>query len=274
MTIRDCYNACLIELNKVQAPSLLLNDFIYLLNKNIQEYFNKKYTSFEKIQQNTDDLRQLINWVTLDATNGLKKHVPSDPSKVIYFTSWDCPLPSDYVHILGCRAIFEVPSKRCKDCRIQVVGLNKLDTNQAPQVGSNWYMRPSHSRPYYQIINIEQGGGSIRPDLSGDSGTSPNSTKKSGERYGNSTQPIMQIICGDDPSYQLKAVEIQYLQAPRFASLTQADLDAVVDTTDTLEFSDYVCNEIIKQLVTQILENAKDERIQTFIPVNASIAQN
>lgn len=267
MTIRDCYNACLIELNKVQAPSLLLNDFIYLLNKNIQEYFNKKYTSFEKIQQNTDDLRQLINWVTLDATNGLKKHVPSDPSKVIYFTSWDCPLPSDYVHILGCRAVFEVPSKRCKDCRIQVVGLNKLDTNQAPQVGSNWYMRPSHSRPYYQIINIEQTDPTYIQKT-------PNSDKQVGERYGNSTQPIMQIICGDDPHYQLKAIEIQYLQAPRFASLTQADLYAVEDTTDTLEFSDYVCNEIIKQLVTQILENAKDERIQTFIPVNQSIAQN
>lgn len=266
MTIRDCYNACLIELNKVQAPSLLLNDFVYLLNKNIQEYFNKKYTSFEKVQQNTDDLRQLINWVTIDSTNGLKKHV-APVGKTIYFSSWDCPLPSDYVHILGCRAVFEVPSKRCKDCRIQVVGLNKLDTNQAPQVSSNWYMRPSHSRPYYQIINIEQDNPTYI-------NTTPNSQKSVGTRYGNSTQPIMQIICGDDIRYQLKAVEIQYLQAPRYASLTQADLDNVVDKTDTLEFSDYVCNEIIKQLVTQILENSKDGRIQTFIPVNTSIPQN
>jgi uncharacterized protein (UPF0179 family) len=144
MTIRDCYNACLIELNKVQAPSLLLNDFIYLLNKNIQEYFNKKYTSFEKIQQNTDDLRQLINQKTLKYGTDITEN-----DDVIYSKVYQCNLPSDYVHILGCRAVFEVPSKRCKDCRIQVVGLNKLDTNQAPQVGSNWYMRPSHSRPYY-----------------------------------------------------------------------------------------------------------------------------
>lgn len=266
MTIRDCYNACLIELNKVQAPSLLLNDFVYLLNKNIQEYFNKKYTSFEKIQQNTDDLRQLINQRTITNLT-----VNTD---VIYGKSYNCPLPSDYVHILGCRAVFEAPSKRCKDCRIQVVGLNKLDTNQAPQVGSNWYMRPSHNRPYYQIINIDQGGGSIKPDQSGTSGASPNPTKKSGERYGNSTQPIMQIICGDDIRYQLKAVEIQYLQAPRYVSLEQKDLDNIVDTTEVLEFSDYVCNEIIKQLVTQILENSKDQRIQTFIPVNTSIPQN
>ena len=266
MTIRDCYNACLIELNKVQAPSLLIDDFVYLLNKNIQEYFNKKYTSFEKIQQNTDDLRQLINLVTVDETSGLKRHVAAQ-GKVSYLHSWDCPLPSDYVHILGCRAIFEVPAKRCGNCRIEVVGLNKLDTNQAPQVGQNWYMRPSPNRPYYQIINIEQSDPTYID-------RTPNSEKQIGIRYGNSTQPIMQILCGNDIRYKLKAVEIQYLQAPRFATLSQADLDTIEDNTDTLEFSDYVCNEIIKQLVKQILENDKDERIQTFTPVNVSVPQN
>lgn len=264
MTIRDCYNACLIELNKVQAPSLLLNDFVYLLNKNIQEYFNKKYTSFEKIQQNTDDLRHLINQVTIDSGKGLKKN-----DDVIYGVSWDCPLPADYVHILGCRAVFESNVKaRCKNaCKIHIVGLNKLDTNQAPQVGTNWYMRPSYNRPYYQIINIEQ----TIPDYINET---PNSEKQTGTRYGNSTQPIMQIICGDDINYNLKAVEIQYLQAPRFLSISQDDLDSVEDNTQVLEFSDYVCNEIIKQLVMQIMENAKDERIQTFVPTNKSIPQN
>ena len=262
MTVRDCYNACLIELNKVQAPSLLLNDFVYLLNKNIQEYFNKKYNSFEKLQQSTDDLRQLIKLTTIDYSKGLTKHV--DNTQTIYFSSWDCPLPDDYVHILGCRAIFEAPLKRCKDCRIEVVGLNKLDTNQAPQIGSNWYMRPSHSRPYYQIINIEE------PKL-----IYPTPfQKQKGQRYGNSTQPMMQIICGDDIRYQLKAVEIQYLRAPQFVELEQKDLDSAVDNSQTLEFSDYVCNEIVKQLVTQIMENGKDDRLQTFLPINQSIPQN
>ena len=84
----------------------------------------------------------------------------------------------------------------------------------------------------------------------------------------------MQIICGDDIHYTLQAVEIQYLQAPRYAKLTQADLDSVEDNTDVLEFSDYVCNEIVKQLVMQIMENAKDERVQSFVPVNNSIPKN
>ena len=33
MSIRDCFENCLIELNKVQAPALLIDDFIYLFNK-------------------------------------------------------------------------------------------------------------------------------------------------------------------------------------------------------------------------------------------------
>jgi hypothetical protein len=33
MTVRELYNNVLVELNKVQAPSLLLEDFVYLINK-------------------------------------------------------------------------------------------------------------------------------------------------------------------------------------------------------------------------------------------------
>lgn len=33
MTVRDVYEAVLVELNKVQAPSLLISDFVYYLNK-------------------------------------------------------------------------------------------------------------------------------------------------------------------------------------------------------------------------------------------------
>jgi hypothetical protein len=35
MTARQVYEAVLVEMNKVQAPSLLLEDFNYLFNKAI-----------------------------------------------------------------------------------------------------------------------------------------------------------------------------------------------------------------------------------------------
>jgi hypothetical protein len=36
-----------------------LEDFVYLFNKGIQQYINKKYQMFELTQQATDDLRFL-----------------------------------------------------------------------------------------------------------------------------------------------------------------------------------------------------------------------
>ena len=46
----------------------------------------------------------------------------------------------------------------------------------------------------------------------------------------------------------------------------------VEDTSQILEFQDYVCQEIVNELVTLLLENASDPRLQSQIPINQSIA--
>ena len=143
MTVRDVYEAVLVELNKVQAPSLLISDFVYYLNKAIQEYFNKRYNVFEKNQQATDDLSRLNRMVEL---------IPTKISDPVYKTLWQVNLPDDYVHILNCTCVFHVDRKKCDTCKTVVQGANKLDTNQASQVLSNYYMKPSIYRPYYYII--------------------------------------------------------------------------------------------------------------------------
>ena len=56
-------------------------------------------------------------------------------------------------------------------------------------------------------------------------------------------------------------MQIAYLTAPRYVTLDQSDLDSYQDNTDILEFQDYVINEIIKEVVKMVLENAKDERL-------------
>ena len=47
MTARGLYEALLIELNKVEAPSLLLEDYNYFLNKSIIEYINRRYVLYD-----------------------------------------------------------------------------------------------------------------------------------------------------------------------------------------------------------------------------------
>ncbi len=59
MTARQIFEATLIELSKVQAPSLKLYEFNYLFNKAINQYINKVYNVYDINQQTTDDLRVL-----------------------------------------------------------------------------------------------------------------------------------------------------------------------------------------------------------------------
>ena len=59
MTARDSYEACLIELNKVNASPILLEDFVYLINKAIIQVANKRYNIYDTSQQVSDDLRVL-----------------------------------------------------------------------------------------------------------------------------------------------------------------------------------------------------------------------
>lgn len=270
MTVRDVYESVLVELNKVQAPSLLISDFVYYLNKAVQEYFNKRYNAFEKDQQATDDLSRLNLMVEIKA--------PTPQNDAAFGLVYSIDLPKDYVHILNCTCVFKRQTPKCDKIVKKVVqGANKLDTNQASQVLSNYYMRPSIYRPYYYIIyKTDPAKTTPGTNAQGDAIDygSPFVDRLSGTRYGNSTQPVMQILCGNDPQViDLESVQISYLRAPQFLTIDQDDLDSVADTTSVLEFQDYVVNEIIKEIVKMVLENGADARLQTFIPINQSIPQ-
>lgn len=261
MSIRDCYENILIELNKVQAPSLLLNDFVYLFNKGVQEYYNEKYNLFETKQQLTDDLRVLTR---------TKKLIPTvQTGGDVFGKSYRTVLPDDYVHILNCICEFKDNRPRCEvDAQFQQ-GANKLNTNQWSHVINNYYLKPSVKNPYYYIINIEdptQSNKAVRDDDKKLIANLGNDV-----RYGNSVMPIMQIKCGNDPRYTLEAVYIDYLRAPKYYSLNEDLLDSIQDNSQILEFPDYVTYEIINRIVMLVMENAKDQRVQTHAAVNKTI---
>ena len=258
MTIRDAYQNLLIELNKVQAPSLLLDDFIYMFNKGVQQYVNKRYNLFETKQQLTDDLRVLTKTV---------KIIPTlDKSGAVFGQSYKCELPDDYLHILNCICEFPDFNDKCnRGGKIQQ-GANKLDTTQWAHIINNYYMRPSMKRPYYYIINIEEP--SKDPTFT-DGNRKKITVNGQEQRYGNSTKPIMQIKCGDA---KLDAVYVDYLRAPQYLSIQQEQLDDMVDNTQVIEFPDYVIYEIINEIVNIVMENGSNPRVQTHAAVSQSIA--
>lgn len=92
-------------------------------------------------------------------------------------------------------------------------------------------------------------------------------------RYGNVSDVRMEIRYGSDDSiFTLKKVYIDYLKTPQHIRLTQEQLDRTEDTSQMLEFPDYVCQEILNELVHIIMENISDQRIQTHPVVSQSIA--
>ena len=65
MTAKQVFEYALVELNKREAPSLLLEDYNYFINKAINQYINRMYNAYDINQQKTDDLRVLKSSTTL-----------------------------------------------------------------------------------------------------------------------------------------------------------------------------------------------------------------
>ena len=332
MTAREVYEGVLIELNKVDAPTMLLEDFNYLFNKSIYQYVNKKYNTLGVNQENTDSTQVLIGHTFLEPyqkpTQGENK-VGSKNAQ--YSAAYKFVLPADYFHLLGCTCVYDVKKNhKCyNEGTFQEFQAIRLTADAWPIVMNNFYMKPSYKRPYYYIYNentnvfptdpIRQiepvpnsGVSTIGHDYIpkqenvqdvanhnhvedvhdntefprritlklGDTTESVSTvssydsdTKRAGVRYGNPTGVILEIRCGKDNSiFDLQGVNIDYLKTPQHIRLTQEQLDYTEDKSQILEFPDYVCQEIINELVHIVMENETNPRLQTHIPVTTSIA--
>lgn len=69
MTVRDVYEAVLVEVNKENAQSFTLEEFNYVLNKAILASVNEKYNFYAVNQQLSDDLRVFVKGQTFSMTD-------------------------------------------------------------------------------------------------------------------------------------------------------------------------------------------------------------
>ena len=160
MTVRDIYEYALVELNKLNAPSLLLEDYNYFINKAIQQYINLVYAKSEIDQQSTDDIRVLKTSAILEPKL-FSSSLTSDKTKLLsnglFKTSYYADLPTDYMHVLNCIVEYTIQQSNFK-------WYNKGDTVHFPvrrltsdmytQILNNAYMRPMYKRPYYYLSAI------------------------------------------------------------------------------------------------------------------------
>lgn len=312
MTARQVYEGVLIELNKVEAPSLLLEDFNYLFNKAVYQYINTRYNIYDINQQTTDDVRVLKATAILPVKLAADAYTGDDvtgngvtASNALYGATYEVILPSDYLHILNCVCNYKVKKQfKCynPDSFVQF-SARRLTSDLWSQIINNFYMRPMYKRPYFYIHNVNtnvanptnpyqasaNSGTDITSATTSDGTTTvtgglPKTIKignnavdaveRSGQiRFGNTSQVRMEIRYGKDTSlFELVNVYIDYLKTPQNIRLTQEQLDLTEDTSQMMEFPDYVCQEIINVLVKLVMENSSDPRLQTHISVNTTIA--
>lgn len=272
MTAKEAYTYTLVEINKLEAPSLLLEDFNYLFNKAVQQYINKSYNRYEMNQQATDDLRALKKTAELTVYS-------ADWSDVFDFEEYYCDLPEDYLHILNCVVTFDSTNvsnnQKCYKSVLKkgmLVPARKLTSNIYPSILTNAYLKPSVKNPYFFIntrdVNKklpEENSTTNTPSLAEMiEGSISNSTDTSENKN------VLELKCGDTKYYAPYQVYIDYIKTPAKINLTESELDGQSDS-QTLEFPDYVCYEIINELTKLILENSSDPRLQTNIPINQTI---
>lgn len=160
MTVRDIYEYALVELNKLNAPSLLLEDYNYFINKAIQQYINLVYAKSEIDQQSTDDIRVLKTSAILEPKL-FSSSLTSDKTKLLsnglFKTSYYADLPTDYMHLLNCIVEYTIQQSnfKCYNKGDTVhFPVRRLTSDMYTQILNNAYMRPMYKRPYYYLSAI------------------------------------------------------------------------------------------------------------------------
>ena len=387
MTARQILEALQIELNKANVPSMLLQDFNYMINKAINQYINKQYNIYDTTQQTTDNLRVLKATTILKAKPSTVYNNSTNLGPEIgklFGSTYEVNLPLDYLHLLNCICIYKVKERfKCYDAGdIVQFAARRLTADAWSLIVNDYYNRPLPERPYYYIHNVNtdtelptnpitsnvldrelssgtdvqldseypvtptKGGYNffkiisysstgenynvyiddsrkavLHPDdrtdheneyyliLNADYTNieqfvkSPRATiipennnhfvpktinvknligqkeshslveKEAGFRYGNSSNVRLEIRYGkDDTVFELVGVVVDYIKTPQLIRITQEQIDLTRDTSQIMEFPDYVCQEIIDELVMLVMENTANPRLQTHIPVTQSIA--
>lgn len=372
MTARQVFEATLIELSKVQAPSLKLYEFNYLFNKAINQYINKVYNTYDINQQTTDDLRVLKSTTFLTPSkvevtgrgSAIKDSAIQNPGAVtgnshapaggytgqahsalsskhssiqsLHGATYEVYLPIDYLHMLNCVCIYYVAkTKDCWDAGSYIeIPANRLTADSWSQIITDIYNRPSPMKPYYYIHNLNQkntlptdprtsmtmgtglqevgtdmnglykvtsaDGGEGVDDITTNTGDTDqksnfqrtfklNLTDANGQsteqtvslvekptalRIGNTSNVRCEIRYGkDDSLFQLAEVQIDYVKVPQHIRLTQEQIDLTEDTSQIMEFPDYVNQEIINELVHLVMERTSDPRLNTNMQISQSIAR-
>lgn len=251
MTVREVYDYLLTELNKVEAPSLLLESFNYFHGKAINETCNSWYAFYEQNQLLTDNLRVLTRSSVRTKTdyNGMNLYT----------------LPDDYWHLLpGSLLTYSVTPSCAGESTVFQAPVIKLDSQAYSGIIKDYYTKPSYKRPY--LFMHEVIANNVTYDIQIKCGTNT--------KY---TPTILQLDYLKKPKLPNRAIkEIENPSLPanqKNLYLTDEELNSDTgDISALMEFPENFCYEIINKLTALVLEQTGDTtRLQLNTPLNQTM---
>ena len=191
------------------------------------------------------------------------KRLTADSWSIILNDYYNRPLPQrPYYYIHNVNQQVDLPTNPINDTELTT-------TTKGTDVNSDYNTQPEEGE---QLAQSQQGQIPRTINLKNITNKSV-VEKESGVRYGNSTAIRCEIRYGHDTSvFKLTNIYVDYIKSPQTIRLTQEQVNLTEDTSQVLEFPDYVCQEIINELVLIVQENVADPRLQTHTVVSQSIA--
>lgn len=271
---------------------------VYNMNQQIDDDLRVLLTFTSIIPSIAADSDPLINSTDIGAM------------KYVYNGVYQVFLPLDYLHLLNCICVYKaIKPKGCtKEGEYIKYRATRMTSDNYAMIQENYYYRPKTERPYFYIRNINRTNSLPTNTYNGTNGTDMNTSKynvivqeregnvviinnnsnfsrelslsngrtistinkETAHRYGNVSPIRMELHCGKDRYFTLHTVLVDYIKTPQTIRLTQEQLNSVEDTSQLLEFPDYVCQEIVNELVKLVMENHSNPRLQTNTIVTQS----
>jgi hypothetical protein len=277
MTVKEFFESVLIELHKLEAPSLTLEEYNYFINKAISKYLKKRYNFDNVDQQITDDLHSLRTQVKividpLTPTVGTPTSYTGNIADMyaagtVAVTPTDegilFLLPDNYWHLNSCIICFQ--SSADHKCFTQNSlfrkGARRLTEDAEANIQDNYYLKPHYRRPYYNIS-----------DNPADPIHVPNSNIVPGVNNAE-----IEVLTGSHPLFDIAEVKLKYLRLPKYIFLNYEDANndtlagSLADVSPVMEFPTPVCEEMVDAAVQFIMENASDGRTGAHAAINQAI---
>lgn len=148
-------------------------------------------------------------------------------------------LPINYFHLLNCIIEFQVltPFSCYEKGDIIETGCKRLTADMYPAILDDYYRKPKFKNPFYYIRDNK-----------------------------------IEIRFGKNEKIKLYSISIDYLKTFKIVELTQLQLqkfkETKVDTSEELEFSDAVCEEIANRVAFLFMNKTEDTRQASFYQAN------